>query len=242
MGSGPGGVHYINLCVFAALESCDVVLIETLVNRSLLGLLSSECKLKYVGRPVHGAYNSFYGVLLSLLWINSSRVASGWMKNGDALLFNRGWSVNVFFNALNTDYSVVSGSTSALVALSSFCVSATSKFVSGVTISLSLRHYNKRALATHTTVIYMTRLNALFLFDLLVCDGLISNKVVALVCSLSLLAQTVAYASLRRFLFCLQMLRSSSPSLLIVGNSVCYHANTNWLEFAKNVGNIFDQI
>lgn len=67
LGSGPGGVHFVNLCVLAALESCDVALIETLVNRSLLGLLSSGCKLKYVGRPVHGAYNSLYGILLSAL-------------------------------------------------------------------------------------------------------------------------------------------------------------------------------
>lgn len=146
----------------------------------------------------------------------------------------------MFFNSLSTDYFVVSGSTSALVALSSICVSATSKFVSGVIVGLGLRHYNKRALATHTTVVYMARLNALFLFDLLVCDGLISNRVVALVFGLSLLAQAVAYASLRRFLFCLQVLKSSSPSLLIVGDSVCYHANANWLKFAENVGNILD--
>ncbi|AUG62926.1 putative uroporphyrin-III c-methyltransferase [Candidatus Hodgkinia cicadicola] len=240
LGSGPGAVHHINLCVFAALESCDVVLMETLVNRSLLELLNPECKLKYVGRPVHGACNSLYGILLSLLWISGNWVTLGWIKNGDALLFNRGWSANVFLNAFSTDYFVASGSTSALVALSSACVSATSKFASGVVISLGLRCCCKRTLTTHTTVVYMTRLNALILFDSLVCGGLTSNKIVALVCGLSLLTQVGVCASLRRFVFCSEMLRSNSPSLLIVGNCVCYHVNTNWLKFTKNVGNVRD--
>ncbi|AUG91469.1 putative uroporphyrin-III c-methyltransferase [Candidatus Hodgkinia cicadicola] len=240
LGFGPGAAHYINLCALAALESCDVVLVETLVNRSLLKLLGLECKLKYVGRPAHEAYNSLYGVLLSALWVSSNLVTSGWIKNGDALLFNRGWSANVFLNALSACYLVVSGSTSALVALSSIRVSATGKFVSGVIISLSLCRYNKRALATHTTVVFMTRLSALFLFDLLVCDGLTSNKIVALVCGLSLLAQAVVYASLRRFLFCSEALTSNSPSLLIVGSSVCCHVNTNWLRLTKSVGVVFD--
>lgn len=146
----------------------------------------------------------------------------------------------MFFNASSTDYFVVSGSTSALVALSCICVSATSKFVSGVIISLSLCHYGKRALAAHTTVVFMARLNALCLFDLLICDGLTSNKIAALVCSLSLFAQVVVYASLRQFLFCSEALSSNSPSLLIVGSSVCCHVSTNWLKLAKGVGNIFD--
>ncbi len=144
----------------------------------------------------------------------------------------------MFFNAFCTDYFVVSGSTSALVALSSACVSATGKFVSGVIISLSLCNCNERALATHTAVVYMTRLYALILFDLLVCGGLISSKIVALVCGLSLFTQVVVCASLRRFVFCSEVLRSNSPGLLIVGDSVCYHVNINWLKFAK--GGVFD--
>ncbi len=146
----------------------------------------------------------------------------------------------MFLNAFSTDYFVASGSTSALVALSSACVSATSKFASGVVISLGLRCCCKRTLTTHTTVVYMTRLNALILFDSLVCGGLTSNKIVALVCGLSLLTQVGVCASLRRFVFCSEMLRSNSPSLLIVGNCVCYHVNTNWLKFTKNVGNVRD--
>ncbi len=67
LGSGPGAVHYVSLCALVALEACGVALVEALVNRSLLALLSSSCKLKYVGRPAHCARNSLYGILLSLL-------------------------------------------------------------------------------------------------------------------------------------------------------------------------------
>ncbi len=83
----------------------------------------------------------------------------------------------------------------------------------GVIISVSLRYCNKRAFIAHATALCCQIERADFLFDLLVCGGLISNDIVALVFGLSLLAQVVVCVSLRRFFS--EILRLSSPSLLL---------------------------
>ncbi|XXM93374.1 MAG: SAM-dependent methyltransferase [Candidatus Hodgkinia cicadicola] len=236
IGSGPGAVHFINLCAFAILEVCDAVLVESLVNRSLLTLLSSECKLKYIGRSLHSAYNSFYGILLSVLRLSAAQVTAAWLKNGNALLYSRGWSLSTFLAALHISYIVIPGIASAMAALSLVCVSATSQHLNSVALSLSWQRHDK--FITHTLVVYMIRLSALTAFDSLVCGGLASDKVVMLICSLSLAAQTVVYSSFCSFLFALANADLNAPSLLVVGCLVYSHVNLNWLKLAEGVNNI----
>ncbi len=103
----------------------------------------------------------------------------------------------MFLTALNVSCAVVLGNTSALAALASVCVSATSKRANAVILSLSLRSLNVNALSNCTLVVYMIRLNALAAFDSLVCAGLVSARVVTLVCDLSLVTQAAVCASLR---------------------------------------------
>ncbi|XXM90196.1 SAM-dependent methyltransferase [Candidatus Hodgkinia cicadicola] len=240
LGSGPGAAHYISLCTVSFLEICNVALVESLVNRSLLNILSSDCRLKYVGRPLHGANVSFYGVLFSLIWLNHKRVNLAWLKNGDALIYNRGLSVSVFFSALNIKHSVVCAPTAALAALSIINIAATSIRKSGVIFDLNVRYYSRYSLMAQTLMVYMARLNALAMFDSLICDGLNSASVVVFVCSVSLCSQTAICASLNALVFFLTVLSFNSSGLLIIGDSVNYSVDANWLKSTINANSVFD--
>ncbi|ATY93511.1 putative uroporphyrin-III c-methyltransferase [Candidatus Hodgkinia cicadicola] len=235
LGSGPGAVHYVNLCGFSALETCNFVFVESLINRSLLRLLRPNCKIKYVGRPLHGACANLYGVLLSLLFICELQTILAWIKNGDTLLYNRGWIVNVFLNSMRLKFIIVPGKTAALVATSKMHISATCNFETSVIFSLNLRNYGT---STHTYILYMSRLNLLLTLDLAICNGLISAKPFILIYNLSLMTQAVVCASLRSFLFFSESLYLNAPSLLLVGNSVCSHVNVSWVKLGECASNI----
>ncbi|XXN13851.1 MAG: SAM-dependent methyltransferase [Candidatus Hodgkinia cicadicola] len=238
LGVGPGAICYVSLGALSVLEACEVALVESLVNRSLLTLLACKCKLKYVGRPLNSVYNNFYGILLSLLWIVSKRTCLAWIKNGEALVYNRGWSISVFLNSFNINCVIASGISAAFAALSVAHVSATTKTEGNIVLSLNT-HCNK--LPTFgTLVVYMVRTSALTTIDLFICNGLASNKFAMLVCGVSLAAQTSICLSLCSFLFCLVGLSLNLPSLLLVGDSIQYYVNLNWVKLSNGVNSVFN--
>ncbi|XXM93774.1 SAM-dependent methyltransferase [Candidatus Hodgkinia cicadicola] len=235
LGSGPASVHFVGLCCFSALEACDVVLVESLVNRGVLGFLKHASKLKYVGRPAYCSGNSFYGVLLNALCFGSGGLVVVWVKNGDALVYNRGWCANTFLSSFELRYFVLPGVTCAMAALAVNRVSASSKSANDIVLSVR-SDWHKLALGSSLAVlvVYMARLNAIAALDLLICAGAASGKVVMLLYAVSSSSQSVVYSSLNACLFsasgCVK-----APCVVVLGESVCYQTCVNWIRVGNDV-------
>ncbi|XXM93446.1 SAM-dependent methyltransferase [Candidatus Hodgkinia cicadicola] len=235
LGSGPASVHFVGLSCFSALEACDVVLIEALVNRGLLAFLKHGSKLKYVGRPAYCSGNSFYGVLLSAVCFSAAGAVVVWIKNGDALVYNRGWCASLFLSSFGLSYFVLPGVTCAMAALAVNRISASGKTANDIVLSVR-SDWHKLALGSSLAilVVYMARLNAIATLDLLICAGAHSGKVVMLLYGVSSSSQSVVYTSLNACLFLVSGC-VNAPCVVVLGESVCYHACVNWIKTADDV-------
>ncbi|PIM96380.1 putative uroporphyrin-III c-methyltransferase, partial [Candidatus Hodgkinia cicadicola] len=156
-GLGPGSIHLVVLLVIFLLETSQVVLLESLTNRSILSLLSAFSSIKYVGRSLYSSNSNLYGVLLFVFYICSPHIRTVWAKNGDALTFNRAWCQQMISISTPLNLTTIPGITSAVASLSINNINLNGKSNSNVLLTCSAGFVEKD-FSRYASVIYMSKL------------------------------------------------------------------------------------
>ncbi|PIM96399.1 putative uroporphyrin-III c-methyltransferase [Candidatus Hodgkinia cicadicola] len=229
VGLGPGSIHLIGLLTVFLLETTQVVLLESLTNRSVLSLLSNSSSIKYVGRSLYSSKSNLYGVLLFTLYICSVQIRTIWSKNGDALMFNRSWCKQMFSSSMELELTTVPGITSAVASFSISNINLNGKPNTDVLLTCNTSSIGSK-LSRYASVVYMSKLRFYHLSDNLICSSTVSKDNIVVNHNIGLLAQNLFRVSLRDVVFTSSSWRFNSPTLVTIGEAINKHYWINWLK------------
>ncbi|PIM95821.1 putative uroporphyrin-III c-methyltransferase [Candidatus Hodgkinia cicadicola] len=230
VGQGPGSIHLVVLLTIFLLETSQVILIEALTNRSVLSLLSNCSCIKYVGRSLYSSKANLYGVLLFVFYICSSQIRTIWVKNGDALMFNRSWCQQLISMSTSLELTTIPGITSAISAFSINNINLNCKLNNNILLTCGINSI-KDNLNRYASVIYMSKLKFYHLSDNLICLSMLSNSNIIVNSSIGLLSQSLLKINLRDIPFFFSNWIFNLPTLVVIGDAVNKHYWINWLRF-----------
>lgn len=116
IGTGPGDIEYLTLRAVRAIGSCDVLLVDDLVNRQVLQFASPNCKILSVGKKP--GKHSITQVEIEELFLRELELGKivGRLKGGDPFVFGRGGEEIIMLAQKNISFEIVSGITAGIAA------------------------------------------------------------------------------------------------------------------------------
>ena len=91
IGGGPGDPDLITLKGYKVLQRADVILYDNLINKELLGIAPSSCKMIYVGKQPYGSYTPQETIHELIKEYAADHNVVVRLKGGDPFIFGRGF-------------------------------------------------------------------------------------------------------------------------------------------------------
>lgn len=227
VGAGAGDVSALTLGAADVLASADVVLVDDLVDDSVLRLISESAEIVSVGK--RGARPSTpQAAIIDRMIVearNHRRVVR--LKGGDPFLYGRGAEEAEALTATGLEVAIYPGLTAAFAAASSTGIPLTyrnvASHVSFITATLadgSLHPVAGLAGPGRTLVVYMGRLFAGRLAQALAADGVSPDLPAAVVVDAGRPAQRLKIATVATLADAVVAIGGSGPLLSIIGEVV----------------------
>ncbi len=105
VGVGPACAGLLTLYTIAKIESASFILVESLVNKTVLNIAKQCCCIKYFGRSVFEYQNK----LLDMLLFSIFTLSSIWLTNGHPNVFGKSRRKQVFLLAFKKSHVYVAG-------------------------------------------------------------------------------------------------------------------------------------
>ncbi len=130
VGAGPGDISYLTIRAQQILAQAEVLIYDALVDRGLLNLVPNTCVLVNVGK--RGGQPSMLQAEIDLLLVEYAQTGRTVvrLKSGDPFIFGRVTAEIDALIAVNCDYEVVPGLSTALVAPLLACIPLTDPVLS----------------------------------------------------------------------------------------------------------------
>jgi len=231
VGAGPGDPELLTLKAVKAIQAATVLLVDDLVNETILQHASPSARIVYVGK--RGGCKSTPQAFIEKLMINAVQDGETVvrLKGGDPFIFGRGGEEVEHLRALGIEVSVINGITSGLAAISSLGAPLTHRehahgvvFVTGHAKPGDKGTDWRQLAATArdaklTLVIYMG-VSGADMIQTELLTGLPPHTPVAIIENASLPHQRQALTQLDQLTHTLQTTGLKSPSVLVVGDVV----------------------
>jgi uroporphyrin-III C-methyltransferase len=135
IGAGPGAADLITVRAARALASAEVVLVDALVDRSLLDHCAVGARIIHVGKRAHcGSTPQAFIQRLMWRYARQGRIVAR-LKGGDPFVFGRGGEEAGFLRARNVAVEIVPGLTAGIAVPASLGIPVTHRGVArGVTL------------------------------------------------------------------------------------------------------------
>jgi uroporphyrin-III C-methyltransferase len=91
IGGGPGDPDLITLKGYKILQRADVILYDNLINKELLDIAPSSCKMVYVGKQPYGSYTPQEAIHELIKEYAADHNVVVRLKGGDPFIFGRGF-------------------------------------------------------------------------------------------------------------------------------------------------------
>ena len=142
IGAGPGDIEYLTIKAVKAIGTCDVLLIDELVNRQVLKFARPDCEFIHVGKRAgrHIMPQSTIEELFVSLVLSGKTV--GRLKGGDPFVFGRGGEELLTLKAHGIDCCVISGVTAGIAAAAAADIPITHRGLATSATFLT-GHFNK---------------------------------------------------------------------------------------------------
>lgn len=224
VGAGPGDPELITLKAVRCLQQADFVLVDDLVNRSVLEHVGPGVRVVEVGK--RGGCKSTPQKFITRQLIRLAR--QGWtvvrLKGGDPFMFGRGGEEMLALREAGVVYEVVNGVTSGLAAASSVGVPLTHRdfaqgvaFVTGHTRDGGAVEWQGLVQSGLTLVIYMGMKNLAAIVGSLRQAGMAAAMPVAVIQHGTLAQQRHLLADLGSVVEQVEKAGLGSPSIIVVG-------------------------
>ena len=249
-GAGPGDPDLITVKTLKYLQTADVVVVDRLVDQSLLSQAKLGAKIFFVGKEA-GNSNSFSQEAINELLVSEARISNVVLrlKGGDVSFFSNLLSELDFLVVNNISFEIIPGVTAASGAAAYAGIPLTARGLSNSVRFLTYTHPELidepqiRELSTtdDTLVFYMSVKTLPNLVTRLLNQNICREKWVAVVEQASTPFQKTFAAPIGEFIET-QGQNFKSPSIVIIGKVARLHAKFGWYKSGSEDENFFPSV
>ena len=238
VGAGPGAPGLMSLLCYHAMQTCDAVVYDALVNADVLRWVRPGAAIEYAGK--RGGKPSPVQRDISLRLIELARAGKRVLrlKGGDPFMFGRGGEECQHLAAAGIPFRIVPGITAGVGGLAYAGIPATHRDTNHAVTFLTGHDATGRmpanvdwqavARASPVIVMYMAVKNLGEIAAALMAGGRAAAEPVTIISSASLPAQEVAETSLGEAAAHVARHPPPTPALVVVGHAADWRALLDW--------------
>lgn len=238
VGAGPGAPGLVSLLAYHAMQNCDVVVYDALVNAAILRWVRHGADLEYAGK--RGGKPSPLQADISLKLIDLARKGKRVLrlKGGDPLIFGRGGEEAGQIARAGVPFRIVPGISAGIGGLAYAGIPATHRetnhsviFLTGHDANGALpANVNWSAVATASPVIvmYMAVKHLGAIADELIKGGRGPDQEVTIISHATLPVQLVQQTTLAGAAHFLSRNEAPTPAIVVVGNISPWRKQIDW--------------
>jgi uroporphyrin-III C-methyltransferase len=238
VGAGPGAPGLMSLLCYHAMQSCDVVVYDALVNPDILRWVRVGAELEYAGKRGGRPSPVQRDISLRLIELAQAGKKVLRLKGGDPFMFGRGGEESQMLAKAGVPFRIVPGITSGVGGLAYAGIPATHRDTNHAVIFLTGHDasgqmpasVNWAAVATAAPVIvmYMAVKHLREIAQALVEGGRQGSDPVTIVSNASMPQQQVASTTLAEVDAFLAASEPPTPAIVVVGHASDWRSMLDW--------------
>ncbi len=238
VGAGPGAPGLMSLLCYHAMQTCDVVVYDALVNPDILRWVKSGVVLEYAGK--RGGKPSPVQQDISLRLIELARAGKRVLrlKGGDPFMFGRGGEESQALAKAKVPFRIVPGITAGVGGLAYAGIPSTHRdtnhsviFLTGHDASGKMPasvNWQAVAKASPVIVMYMAVKNLGEIAQALLEGGRAPDEPVTIISNASLPSQQVAATALAQAAAFVAANEPPTPAIVVVGHAADWRGMLDW--------------
>jgi uroporphyrin-III C-methyltransferase len=238
VGAGPGAPGLMSLMAYHALQHCDIVVYDALVNPDMLRWLPDGVETEYAGKRGGKPSPVQKDISLRLIELAKQGKRVLRLKGGDPFMFGRGGEESQTLAKAGIPFRIVPGISAGIGGLAYAGIPATHRDTNHAVIFLTGHdatgkmpaNVNWKAIATAAPVIvmYMGVKNLGEISAALIEAGRPANHPVTIVSNASLPAQTVASTTLLDAGAFVEANKPPTPAIVVIGHASDWRPLLDW--------------
>ena len=238
VGAGPGAPGLMSLLAYHALQNCDVVVYDALVNPDMLRWLPERVETEYAGKRGGKPSPVQKDISLRLIELAKQGKRVLRLKGGDPFMFGRGGEESQSLAKAGVPFRIVPGITAGVGGLAYAGIPATHRDTNHAVIFLTGHdatgkmpaNVNWQAIATAAPVIvmYMGVKNLGEIAAALIAAGRPADHPVTIVSNASLPNQTVASTKLGEAGAFIAAHNPPTPAIVVIGHASDWRPLLDW--------------
>lgn len=227
IGAGPGDPELLTLKAVKAIQRCDVLLVDDLVNRAVLEYAKPNARIINVGK--RGGCKSTPQQFIERMMIRFARAGAmvARVKGGDPFVFGRGGEEMLALREAGINVTVVPGVTAGYAAPGALHIPVTHRdfsrgvtFITGHTKTDAALNYSALANAGTTLVIYMGMTNLSEITEALMAAGMSRNTPACAIRNGTCQDQAAVISTLAALAADVAEKKLTSPAIIVIGEVV----------------------
>lgn len=250
-GAGPGDPDLITMKAYRYLTSADVLVVDRLVDRSLLDQAKLGVKIFFVGKE-GGNPNSFNQEDINQLLVAEAKAGKLVLrlKGGDVSFFSNIFSELETLVTNHIPYEIIPGVTSASGAAAFAGIPLTARGYANSVRFLSYTHpeiiadeqMRELSQTEDTLVFFMSARNVYRLADSLLSHNISSDKWIAVIEEATTPNQRVTAHSIQEFSNNTGKMKFRSPAIIVIGKVAQLHKRFSWIVNSENTKSFFSSV
>ena len=238
VGAGPGAPGLLSLLAYHALQHCDVIVYDALVNTDILRWARPGTSVEYAGKRGGKPSPAQRDISLRLIELAREGHRVLRLKGGDPFIFGRGGEEAAQIARAGIPFRIVPGITAGIGALAYAGIPATHRDVNHSVLFLTGHDaagampanvdWKAVAKASPVIVMYMAMKHLLEISHQLLAHGRDAKDQVLIISNATLPAQEVHETDLTRVKDYLRTHAPATPALVVVGNLAGRHTLLDW--------------
>ena len=238
VGAGPGAPGLMSLMCYHAMQHCDVVVYDALVNPDILRWVRTGAELAYAGKRGGKPSPTQVDISVRLIDLAKSGKRVLRLKGGDPFMFGRGGEESQALAKAGVPFRIVPGITAGVGGLAYAGIPATHRDTNHSVIFLTGHDASGKmpvnvdwqavALASPVIVMYMAVKNLGEIASALIKGGRKGDDPVSIISNASLPQQQVASTTLAEAGAFVKAHEPPTPAIVVVGHASDWRAMLDW--------------
>ncbi len=238
VGAGPGAPGLMSLLCYHAMQNCDIVIYDALVNPDILRWVKTGAELEYAGKRGGKPSPVQRDISLRLIELAKAGKRVLRLKGGDPFMFGRGGEESQSLAKAGVPFRIVPGITAGVGGLAYAGIPATHRDTNHSVIFLTGHdatgkmpvnvNWKAVALASPVIVMYMAVKNLGEIAAALIAGGRAGDDPVSIISNASLPNQIVAETTLSQAGEFVILNKPQTPAIVVVGHASDWRSMLDW--------------